>query len=337
MMPAAEFDYSALKQFKTSSKDDVLLDIAEQHGAKYTTSTSSFTPFLQHLHFLLSKFRELNHAKISRLFSSTDPKMTTIQYTPVSAFLRRRNGVYALDKDKSFDDHGLLSFVGRVLEKMFTVPKEKFEQFRRFSENPLPEAERGEDDAYHYLLQDKFLVRSQLDAHDPRLPGSGVFDIKTRAVMPIRLDVAERLHDVAKGYQLKYLNGDFESFEREFYDMMRTTMLKYSLQVRLGKMDGIFISYHNVERLFGFQYLSLEDMDTGLHGQSKRALGDQELKASVSIMQEVCDIATARFPDQVRICLLDLGQALGLTWLPSLYGYTFKQKDHRVPSTLYSQ
>jgi hypothetical protein len=32
-------------------------------------------------------------------------------------------------------------------------------------------------------------MRSQLDCHDSRLPGTGVFDIKTRACLPIRLDV----------------------------------------------------------------------------------------------------------------------------------------------------
>ncbi len=32
-------------------------------------------------------------------------------------------------------------------------------------------------------------MRSQLDCYDPRLPGTGVFDIKTRAVVAIRLDL----------------------------------------------------------------------------------------------------------------------------------------------------
>jgi hypothetical protein len=32
-------------------------------------------------------------------------------------------------------------------------------------------------------------MRSQLDCVDPRLPGTGVFDIKTRAAVPIRLDI----------------------------------------------------------------------------------------------------------------------------------------------------
>lgn len=31
-------------------------------------------------------------------------------------------------------------------------------------------------------------MRSQLDCHDRRLPGTGVFDIKTRATISIRLD-----------------------------------------------------------------------------------------------------------------------------------------------------
>jgi len=32
-------------------------------------------------------------------------------------------------------------------------------------------------------------MRSQLDCYDSRLPGTGVFDIKTRACLPIRLDI----------------------------------------------------------------------------------------------------------------------------------------------------
>lgn len=34
----------------------------------------------------------------------------------------------------------------------------------------------------------KFLLRSQLDCFDPKLP-RGTFDLKTRAVMPVRLDI----------------------------------------------------------------------------------------------------------------------------------------------------
>ena len=44
---------------------------------------------------------------------------------------------------------------------------------------------------------------------------------------------------------------------RRFYDMTRSAFLKYSMQVRIGNMDGIFVAYHNTARIFGFQYISL--------------------------------------------------------------------------------
>lgn len=39
--------------------------------------------------------------------------------------------------------------------------------------------------------------------------------------------------------------------------MTRSAFLKYSMQVRIGDMDGIFVAYHNTARIFGFQYISL--------------------------------------------------------------------------------
>jgi hypothetical protein len=103
----------------------------------------------------------------------------------------------------------------------------------------------------------------------------------------------------AKSYEIRSPLGDFESFEREYYDMCRATLLKYSLQVRLGRMDGIFVAYHNISRLFGFQYMSLEEMDFVLHGTRDRGLGDDELKASLTLLNEVFDRVAQRFPKQV--------------------------------------
>lgn len=34
-------------------------------------------------------------------------------------------------------------------------------------------------------------MRSQLDCQDDRLPGTGIFDIKTRATAPIRYNLSE--------------------------------------------------------------------------------------------------------------------------------------------------
>lgn len=141
------------------------------------------------------------------------------------------------------------------------------------------------------------MMRSQLDAVDPRLPGTGVFDLKTRAVVSIRMNHKE--FEEGSGYQLRHALGEWESFEREFYDMTRATLLKYSLQVRMGRMDGIFVAFHNIERIFGFQYLSLADMDAVLHGQHDTSLGDEEFKVSINLVDELLTKATAQFPDTV--------------------------------------
>lgn len=140
-------------------------------------------------------------------------------------------------------------------------------------------------------------MRSQLDAQDPRLPGTGVFDLKTRAVVSIRMD--HKQYEKGCGYQLRFDHGEWESYEREFYDMTRATLLKYSLQVRMGRMDGIFLAFHNIERIFGFQYLSRADMDKVLHGQDNTELGDQEFKLSLALLDEILVKATEQYPETV--------------------------------------
>lgn len=43
-------------------------------------------------------------------------------------------------------------------------------------------------------------------------------------------------------------------------------VMKYNLQVRIGCMGGIFVAYHNTKEMFGFEYLSKEDLDQCLFG-----------------------------------------------------------------------
>ena len=114
------------------------------------------------------------------------------------------------------------------------------------------------------------------------------------------MDMLETSQALAKNYEIKQLHGEFESFEREFHDMARSTMIKYSLQARLGRMDGIFVAYHNIARMFGFQYLSIADMDKVIHGQTDSTLGDAELGASLRILSNVFDHATSLYPNEVR-------------------------------------
>ncbi|KAF2012464.1 Pet127-domain-containing protein [Aaosphaeria arxii CBS 175.79] len=313
IMPATEFDYSALTEYKTSSKDKELLAITEREGTKFTGSTSSMTGALQHFHFLLSHNRPLLLSQLSRNFplsssskgvtspkSKHEPseaalgKFSKITRGPSAIFLRRKNGIYAIDADKAYDTPNIMSWLGHSLEKLLTSSRDEFEKFRRTNTGAAP----TEDDSgrcFHYSKLGNFLMRSQLDAHDTRLPGTGVFDLKTRAVVSIRMD--HKQYETGAGYQLRYDQGEWESFEREFYDMTRATMLKYSLQVRMGRMDGIFVAYHNIERIFGFQYLSLSDMDRVLHGQQDTCLGDQEFKLSISLLDKLLQRSIEKYPE----------------------------------------
>ncbi|KAF2652341.1 Pet127-domain-containing protein [Lophiostoma macrostomum CBS 122681] len=294
IMPVTEFDFNALSEYKTSSKDSDLLTMNQRLGTKFTGSTSSMSGVLQHFHFLLSGFRDLNHDMLSRKFPLSNKKFSKITLGPSAIFLRWKGGRYAIDADKSFDSPNLMSWLGHSLEKLLTNSKEDFEKYRRSS----PEAAPSEDDSgkcFHYTRLGNFLMRSQLDAQDARLPGTGVFDLKTRAVVSIRMDSDQ--YETGSGYQIRYDQGQWESYEREVYDMTRATLLKYSLQVRMGRMDGIFVAYHNIERIFGFQYFSLADMDNILHGQTDSCLGDQEFKFSVSLLDDLLQRATEKFPE----------------------------------------
>lgn len=288
-------DFKSLAQFTPPSKDATLAKIARESGKKYLGSTSSLTGLLKHFHFLLSAFREINFKMLSGL-NKSPWTISKITKSPEAVILRYNDGIYSIDADKTFDQPNVLSLMGRYLEKLFTTDKDTFEKYKVGRSHELTE-EDGGDDAYHYSTLGDFLMRSQLDAHDPRLPGTGMFDLKTRAVLPIRMDSKD--FEWGMDYEIQSREGQFSSFEREFADMARATMLKYSLQVRIGRMDGIFVAYHNIARIFGFQYLSLNEMDYTLHGQEDRTLGDQEFLASMHLLNKLLDKAIEKFPKQV--------------------------------------
>ena len=298
IMPVAEFDFAALKAYVTSSKDQTLKDIAEKHGKRYRGSSSSMTTVLSHFHYLLSRFRRINLSMLSKGFPDRNSDNFTIfQRIPAAIFLRKRDGSYAIDADKEFDYGTILSHLGKSMEKLLTLDTKDYERYRKSNPEQVSVAEREASEAFHYSTLGDFLMRSQLDAYDNRLPGTGMFDLKTRAVVSIRMDAQN--HQNGVGYQIKTLRGEWESYEREYFDMIRSAFLKYSLQVRMGRMDGIFVAFHNVERIFGFQYISLPEMDLALHGDFGTTIGDEEFKLSLGLLNQVLDRATEKYPDTV--------------------------------------
>ncbi|KAL8693657.1 MAG: hypothetical protein Q9218_001567 [Villophora microphyllina] len=296
IMPVAEFDFNALKEYITSSRDTTLKEIANSHNKRYVGSSSSMTGILAHFHYLLSQWRDININMLSREFPENNSRrFTEIQRCPSAVFLRWNDGSYAIDADKEFAGASVLMSLGKSMEKLLTLRTDDFEKYRKSNPAKIPAEEKNAPESYHYSTMGDFLMRSQLDAHDPRLPGTGMFDLKTRAVVSVRMDSLN--YEEGKGYQIRSRQGEWESFEREYFDMIRAAFLKYSLQVRMGRMDGIFVAFHNTDRIFGFQYISLAEMDSTLHGQWDTSLGDQEFKLSLSLLNDVLNKATAKYPN----------------------------------------
>ncbi|KAG0637715.1 putative mitochondrial membrane protein PET127 [Tuber brumale] len=297
IMPVTEFDFDAVASYIVTSEDWRLSLLAKELGKKYVGSTSSMTAVLSHFHFLLSQWRPLNFMSLSKTFKAEFKTFTQITRAPAAIFLRYKgNGTYAIDPDREYDTDSVLSLLGRSMEKLLTSAPSNFESKYKKSNSRSEEPLTKRPETYHYSTLGDILMRSQLDAYDPRLPGTGMFDLKTRAVVSVRMDVAN--FHIGSGYQIKTRVGTWESFEREYYDMMRAAFLKYSLQARMGRMDGIFVAFHNTEKIFGFQYVSLDEMDAAIHEGWGAGIGDQEFRLSLQLFNKVLDNAVKKYPEQ---------------------------------------
>ncbi|KAK3820372.1 MAG: mitochondrial protein Pet127-domain-containing protein [Benniella sp.] len=303
--PPDNFDYDALPAYRTSSLDPALLNIADVHRAKYMGSTSSMTSALSQFYYLISGWKPLKTSHLSEDFSSQSKSFTKLCRAPTSVQLvYKGNGIYAVDADKTFDNSTVLMQLGKSMEKMLTSTHKEFERFKKANSWQVTKEEREQLEAFNYISVDNFVLRSQLDCEDPRLPGK-TFDLKTRAAVAIRLDVHN--YELNQGYLLRKAHGYLESFEREYYDMMRSAFLKYSLQVRIGQMDGIFVAYHNTARVFGFQYISLDEMDSRLFGTS--VMGDECFKSQLRLFSKTLDEITTKYPEQDLKITLDTDEA----------------------------
>ena len=50
---------------------------------------------------------------------------------------------------------------------------------------------------------------------------------------------------------------------------MRGGFLKYIMQMKIGQMQGAAVAYHNTQKIFGFEYIKLEDMERRVFGCSQ--------------------------------------------------------------------
>ncbi|KAK9461439.1 mitochondrial protein Pet127-domain-containing protein [Lipomyces oligophaga] len=298
VMSVSEFDYSALPPYQRASRDSTLQELASRYEKKYYSSTSNMVSLLAHFHFLISRWREPMVNTFSMTTYKHNTKFGRASKKPASILMiyNPETDTYAIDTDKTLDEENILLWLGKSMEKQLVHESSLYENFRRGKTALLPKEVLDEDEAYHYTGYKSFLIRSQQDCFDPRLPGEGTFDLKTRAVSSVRYDL-DHIHKVGySNYLLRAIQGKHESFESEFLDLTRTTMLKYLLQVRLGRMDGIFVAYHNIARYFGFQYVSRDEMEAIIHGPNYQRIATKELKASLEILDDLFTRITEKYP-----------------------------------------
>ncbi|KAJ3217489.1 hypothetical protein HDU67_007852 [Dinochytrium kinnereticum] len=295
-----DFNFDALPPYVTASKDESLFKLAKTHSRRYASSTSSITSLIAKVYQVVSFNKPINNLNFSMTFTDESKRFTATTRSPTSAVLRFREGVYLIDQEKvdePDDDETevapnlILMNLGKSMEKMLTSTPEEFSKLLKeaLEGNDKP-VERCAPDAFVFAKVENFLLRSQLDCMDPRLPKRS-FDLKTRATLPIRMDPGN-YKDYLQ-YKLKKTYGLLESYEREYYDMVRSAMLKYNFQVRIGNMDGILVCYHNTKEIFGFQYLSIEEMDEVLYGSSK--FGDAAFAVSVKMLEKILDKVSETF------------------------------------------
>ncbi|KNF04969.1 hypothetical protein PSTG_02024 [Puccinia striiformis f. sp. tritici PST-78] len=299
-----EFNFDALTPYVTSSKDKQLVHLSDENQMKYCGSTSSMTQTLSQIYLMLNGNKPLNVGMLTATATSTKKKVefTPGAKMPASIILNYDSTTkkYSIDSDKSFEtetdcpDSTILSSLGHVLEKFFVLPHDEFSKLLKKNKDFLDPTKPKLREAYAYAKTNLLMTRSQLDCYHHYLPGNGTFDIKTRATIAIRHDRLN--HANAAGYQIRSSQGPLESFEREYLDLIRSAFLKYQFQARIGQMDGIFVAYHNTQRVFGFEYLPMSKMDQALFGNSQE--GDKVFKLCLGYMERILEDATQAYPEQ---------------------------------------
>jgi hypothetical protein len=114
-------------------------------------------------------------------------------------------------------------------------------------------------------------------------------------------------------YHIIKFKGLFGSFEREYYDLIRGGFLKYIMQMKIGQMQGAAIAYHNTQKIFGFEYIKLEEMEKRIFGC--REFSDVVFETAVSLLEEILDHVLAD-----RVGQLKAGEA-PKTYRIGLYAY----------------
>eukprot|EP01112_Ceratiomyxa_fruticulosa_P018875 TRINITY_DN6102_c0_g1_i2.p1 TRINITY_DN6102_c0_g1~~TRINITY_DN6102_c0_g1_i2.p1 ORF type:complete len:562 (+),score=84.03 TRINITY_DN6102_c0_g1_i2:184-1869(+) len=298
----SEVQLEKLPQFITTSRDPILHNLAKQQQAIYKGSTSSTTGALSQIYYAFSHYKPVQINMLTSKFQTThlSAHFTPASVKPISLFLRYNDGIYSIDSDQGTNARGnqILLDLGKTLEKVLTTETDQFEKL--LTKNKGNHVEAAHQDSYVYLKLGKSLLRSQIDCHSPFLgEEKNTFDLKTRAASAVRIDV--RNYQRHTNYRINKLIGLEQSYEKEYYDMIRSSFLKYYFQTRIGNMAGIFVAYHNTSELFGFEFITTDEIAETVFGTTYFA--EESFKITNYLLQVILDGVTQRLGNSKTIRL----------------------------------
>ncbi|KAF2076972.1 hypothetical protein CYY_001748 [Polysphondylium violaceum] len=273
------------------SKDKRLLTHAVNEKSRFISSTSSITAVLTQFYLALTKKKGVNLYGFSDSLLDLDDNTFIPSITkPASVHLiPLGNGIWGIDVNNGnyIQQHTTLMELGHSMERMLTMSEGEFNEKLLKVNNPdgpvtLPES-------YIFSKFKSLMYRSQIDCYSDVV--GGTFDLKTRATHSIRMNSSDIPNHVS--YQLKKISGEFSSYEREYYDLVKSGAIKYNFQAKIGAMAGIFVAYHNTKRIFGAEYIPVEELDRSVFWGTDMA--DKTFKIINNMLDEVLNLLVDDF------------------------------------------
>ncbi|KAJ3390326.1 hypothetical protein HDU92_000565 [Lobulomyces angularis] len=312
------FYYNRLSPYKKPHQDKILQTEAKNADVKYFSSTSSITNLLVKMYSLINPRKNVFYISKSAEFSDEPQRFTNIIRKPTSSIVHWKSSTLkGIDIERAagigVEPPTILLKMGRSLEKMLVLESDDYNYFVKDKSLPQKEGMFMDDGNYNYTKMCDFLFRSQIDCKiaSCNLKKNMIFDIKSRAVFPIRMDVQN--YEKYLEYKFNNVHGIFYSWEREYFDMLRSVFIKWNFQGKLGLMDGMFVIYHTTKDALGFQYISLDTINKHLCGSVE--FGDYLFKSAVQLLNKVMNYLVKRYPEKNLRLTLDLSEVQQLTIL----------------------
>lgn len=296
--------YKRFTNYTRPSNDKLLHSVTTAEKCKYMTGSSSLTESLQQLYYVISNFKSPDITGLGKNYDHLNMNYMSAYRKPTTFLLRKLpGGIYAIDGDKGPIDENaqILLMGGIVLEGLFTTEPTIFARLCDLTKEISPmdkEVIEASSRSFRFRKIGNLIVRSQIDCEALDEEGNPfVFEIKTRATAPIRYDLNNYFKYL--DYKLTKRNGLHSSYEREYFDLIRSILLKYFFQIKIGKMDGAFIAHHNTDEIFGYEYVKIDEIEKRLFGCAE--ISEQVLKICLAMFQDILDDVTSKYPNDELI------------------------------------